>query len=58
MTKAKGKLIRCQRCQYEWYYRGKNLELVRKVPYPLWVQCPRCRTTVKFEKGDAYEKKQ
>ncbi len=38
--------LKCKRCQHLWNYG------VRKKPtgdYPLYVTCPRCRTTVKLE---------
>ena len=34
--------IRCQRCQYEWPYSGKNNFVAR---------CPHCRTTVTIKKS-------
>jgi len=39
---------KCQRCGYEWVYKGSKLK--EKVPYPQYIQCPKCRTTTKLNK--------
>jgi Zn finger protein HypA/HybF involved in hydrogenase expression len=40
--------LKCQRCKHEWEYQGSKLK--EKVDYPLFVQCPKCRTSVKLTK--------
>jgi hypothetical protein len=38
-------VAKCKRCYYEWGYTGnKDLSGL----YPVYVCCPRCRTTVKL----------
>lgn len=46
---------KCHRCRHEWEYKGKKLK--QKVNYPQYVQCPKCRTTIKLNKGERYNKK-
>jgi uncharacterized paraquat-inducible protein A len=33
-NEVKQKMIQCEKCQYQWNYKGKN---------PFYAMCPRCR---------------
>lgn len=39
--------LKCQRCKFEWNYSGQKK--INK-DYPIYVACPRCRTSVKLKK--------
>ena len=39
----------CSRCNHEWVYTGNKLR--EKVSYPQYVQCPKCKTSVKLSKN-------
>jgi uncharacterized protein YbaR (Trm112 family) len=36
----------CQRCNHEWVYTGSKLK--DAVSYPQFIQCPKCKTSVKL----------
>ena len=38
--------LKCKRCNHEWEYTGSKLD--EEVDYPQFVQCPKCRTSVKL----------
>ena len=43
---VEGKSLKCPRCEHEWSYTGKKLEM--QVIFPLYVSCPLCRTSVRL----------
>jgi acetyl-CoA carboxylase beta subunit len=45
-TEQKGVLLRCQRCEHNWEYRGIN---------PYICSCPFCHTTVRIRKAHQIE---
>lgn len=42
-------LIKCQRCSLEWDYQGSREP---NENYPVYVACPRCKTSVKLKQED------
>ncbi len=40
----------CHRCKHKWIFAGKRLKDLEI--YPVYAQCPRCRTSVKVNKKE------
>ena len=45
--------IKCPRCQYKWKFAGKKLKHLDI--YPVYAQCPNCRTSIKVPKSKKEE---
>ena len=42
--------VECHRCKHKWIFTGSKLKHLDK--YPVYAQCPVCRTSVKIKKKD------
>lgn len=47
--------MECHRCKHNWLFGGGNLGHLGK--YPVYAQCPKCRTSVKVQEGKMEENK-
>jgi len=39
--------LECPRCKHQWRFAGKKLKNLEK--YPVYAQCPNCKTSVKVQ---------
>lgn len=47
--------VTCHRCEYHWTFRG--LKLLNLGKYPVYAQCPNCRTSVTIKIPKEEDKK-